>query len=88
MMNTYTIDLSGVRTPEQVHERIAEGLRLTDSYGRNLDALYDVLTERQGSLFIKGVLEADSDLDAYLGRLRMVCLDAGRENPLLEILFE
>ena len=88
MMNTYTIDLAGARTLEQIHDRIAEGMHLPEWYGRNLDAFHDVLTEMNGRVFIRGFLEADDDLDVYLGRLRMVITDSQKENPLLEIIFE
>ena len=41
----YIVDLEGVGSEEDVQERLMESLPLPDYYGRNLDALYDVLTE-------------------------------------------
>ena len=41
----FRIDLTGVGTKEELHERIAATLPLPEYYGKNLDALYDVLTE-------------------------------------------
>lgn len=87
-MKIYTVDLSGAKSPEQIHDKLTEGLELPSWYGRNLDSLYDVLTERSGQIRIEGIRETDDDLEDYLRRLRMVCLDADRDNPLLSIVFD
>lgn len=41
----YEIDLEGVRMRGQFHDRVQEAFPCPSWYGRNLDALYDVLTE-------------------------------------------
>ena len=43
--NIFTVDLSGVSDRKGLHDRIQEALPLPEYYGRNLDALYDALTE-------------------------------------------
>ena len=40
----YTIDLTGVTTPREMHEVIKASLSLPEYYGMNLDALWDCLT--------------------------------------------
>ena len=45
MEKEYIIDLTGTEDRAQLHDRIEQGLPLPEWYGRNLDALYDVLTE-------------------------------------------
>ncbi len=40
----YYIDLRNVNSPEQLHDVLEEALPLPEYYGRNLDALYDILT--------------------------------------------
>ena len=45
MDREYIIELEGVDSRKELHERIAQVLPLPDWYGRNLDALYDMLTE-------------------------------------------
>ena len=45
MNNSYIIDLAGVEDRTELHDRIEQGIKVTEWYGRNLDALYDVLTE-------------------------------------------
>ena len=44
-MTVYYIDLQGVGTKEQLHERLRGSLPLPSYYGNNLDALHDVLEE-------------------------------------------
>ncbi len=41
---TYEINLSGVQTVREMHERIQSALSLPEYYGMNLDALWDCLT--------------------------------------------
>lgn len=40
----YTINLSGVNSRDALHDALEKALPLPEYYGRNLDALYDVLT--------------------------------------------
>ncbi len=87
-MRIYSVDLAGARTRDDIHDKLAQGLGLTESYGRNLDALHDVLTSMEGQVRITGIRETDDDLDEYLTRLRTVCFDADRENYLLDIVFD
>lgn len=44
-MEKYTIDFFGVTTRRQAHKLIADTLGFPEYYGRNLDALFDCLTE-------------------------------------------
>jgi len=39
------ITLDGLDGMESLHEQLAEALHFPETYGRNLDALYDCLTE-------------------------------------------
>lgn len=40
-----TVDLSGVKTAEELHEALKEAFEFPDYYGGNLDALHDCLTD-------------------------------------------
>lgn len=74
----------------EAHEHLAEQLALPDYYGRNLDALYDVLTEREGPTRI--IIRHGNTLLSWLGdygkALIQTMLDADRVNPGLEVLFD
>ena len=45
MKKTYEIDLTGVDTYGEFHNRISDALSFPEYYGNNLDALYDCLTD-------------------------------------------
>lgn len=82
MKQEFTIDLKGVRAASTLQRRIAAALPLPADYGRNFDALYDVLTE-YGANWKITFLHAQTAPAA----LRTVCADAVAETPGLEIAF-
>lgn len=45
MKKEFVVDLKDAKDPAALHDAIARSLPLPECYGRNLDALYDVLTE-------------------------------------------
>ena len=78
----FIIDLTGVRSAVRMHAAIAGALSLPEHYGRNLDAMYDVLTEYGGEwkiVFMNSAHVPES--------FRQVCMDAAAETPGLEIVF-
>ena len=79
----FVIDLAGVRSAARLHAILAENLPLPEHYGRNLDALHDVLTEFGPCWHI-----VFRNAGAAMAGLRAVCEDAMSEIPGLEILFE
>ena len=71
----YTIDLRNVKDPESMHDIIEYSLPVPEYYGRNLDALYDVLT----SMPADTVITVFTDQDLMPGCIDMflkVCEDA------------
>lgn len=44
-MEIVTIDCSVIDTADAFHEALAQALSFPDDYGKNLDALYDCLTD-------------------------------------------
>lgn len=86
----YEIDLRDVRTREQFHDRIQETLSCPAHYGRNLDALYDVLTESCGEreLVFRNYENFSRDMPGYGAILRELCGDAMEECKDLQVLFE
>ncbi len=73
---------------EQVHDRFAQALDLPEWYGRNLDALFDCLTERRGGITVR--LLHRQALEKRLGRrgraLVRLLRRAGEENPHITLL--
>lgn len=72
---------------ELIHDYIAENLGFPDYYGKNLDALYDCLTDIDEPTAIGFFIpvpdddETAIDFMMYLERVRKVFLDAERDNP-------
>ena len=80
-MSEYIIDFDGVQTEEDVQDRVVESLPLPDYYGRNLDALYDVLTEQGEGMDITvvGCDSADPDVQPYIDDLIEVMEDVSTQ---------
>lgn len=85
-----TVRLSGalLRRRETAMELLGEALELPDWWGRNLDALYDCLT--QPGCAARLVVEGRRDVEetAFGRRLLRVLKDAAEENPHLELELE
>ena len=79
----FTVDLAGVRSAAKMHDAIAAALPLPEHYGRNLDALYDVLNEYGCNWKI-----VFRNAGTAARGLRTVCADAMAETPGLETVFE
>lgn len=87
-METIVIDGSRAVSREALHDQLAVCLGLPGYYGRNLDALYDVLTERSEPTRL--VLLHREALSRHLGDYAQALLetleDADRANPAIQVL--
>lgn len=79
----FTIDLVGVRSSRALHARLAKCLPMPDGYGRNYDALFDVLTE-YGPTWSLNFVNGRTVPKLF----RKVCEDAVANTPGLVISFE
>ena len=52
-MAEVVLDGLEIRSVEEVHDRFAQALDLPDYYGRNLDALFDCLTDRREAMTVR-----------------------------------
>ena len=82
-MQEFVVDLAGVSGDEAMHDALAARLPLPSYYGRNLDALYDVLTE-----FGSGWRIVFRNAGPVADGLRDVCRDAMEETEGLEVIFD
>lgn len=71
------MQLDGNLIKERGHDYLMEALDLPDYYGKNLDALYDCLTEMECEIELINASEVDEDI---LNTFR----DAAYENDLLK----
>lgn len=89
-MERIILDGEQMRTRSQAHDHLSERLRFPDYYGRNLDGLYDLLSELTEPIQL--VVQHKGALLTWLGEygeaLCQTLEDADRANPRLELLYE
>ena len=84
------IDGAEIQTRGDLHDSLSRQLSLPDWYGRNLDALYDCLTDLHEETVIRIVHEEElfAHLGMYANVLQTMLNDACEENPRLRFLAE
>lgn len=89
-MQEVYINGSEFDTPEEVHEFLADELDFPAYYGKNLSALYDVLTElSEDTRIVMNLSEVEDDsMIEMLERMAEVMTDAADANNYLEISIE
>ena len=85
-METYyfTIDFSTIKNGREVYPLIKEALHFPDYFGKNLDALWDCLTDMSGDynqIEIRGVKTLSKSLQDYLEEIFMVIKEAEKRYP-------
>ena len=88
-MEEYIIDCASIGSREALHTALAETLPLPEWYGRNLDALYDCLTElgRDTAVTFLHWSALEASLGRYAATTRSVLIQAMMNNPRLIIRF-
>ena len=84
-MKTIVLDGAEMLTKETAHAYLAARLSLPEWYGKNLDALYDCLTERgEATLLVLYRQKTMADaLGSYAAALTDTLREAAAENPKL-----
>lgn len=75
------LDPARMETRAEAHLYLQEQLSFPDYYGKNLDALYDCLTELDETEV--AFLPADCSPDSYFHRIYPVFEEAAEDNPKL-----
>ena len=89
MEKVFYLNLTGISTTDELQDYLVKELPLPEYYGRNLDALFDVLTEEgdDWNIIFYNISEAEEKLGQYFDNLRKVCRDACLENNKLKVRF-
>lgn len=80
-----TLNLRSMQSPEAAQDYLAAALALPEYYGKNLDALYDVLTDWDRPAVFRLRLPETGDMAAYGSRLLRVFRDAADANPRISV---
>ena len=85
-----TVDGDQITDRSMLHDLLAEALHFPAYYGRNLDALYDMLssTSKETVICIRNQEQLGVHLGTYAEGFFEVLRDASLENPALQICFE
>ena len=85
-MKQVILDGSAITTRTQFHDAVAQQLQLPEWYGRNLDALYDALSEMSDRTFVfRHVSCMLENLGEYAWMTLRTFIDAASTNPSLEV---
>ncbi len=85
-MNYKLIDLSAVTTKEELFDRIEDGLDLPVYFGKNLDALHDMLSHSDMVLEICGFDEMKEKLGGYADALCEMLRDTQEESKQFRVI--
>jgi len=77
---TVYLDADRLKDRVQAHEYLAEMLSLPEYYGKNLDALYDCLTELKDCRIVILYTQETELSDTYGEKIVSVLEEAAREN--------
>ena len=88
MSREYILDCENMTDREKAHEYIADVLEFPDYYGRNLDALFDCLTEMGECSILFINLEALDMLGEYSGAMLAVFEEAEAINDDLTLVYD
>jgi ribonuclease inhibitor len=86
-MREVILDGQKMTDRKNLHELFSENLHFPEWYGRNLDALYDCLTDisEDTKITIINWEQARENLGSHAQALQNVLEDAGKANPQLKI---
>lgn len=85
-MKKIILDIREYTKPDQIHEYIAQKMDFPQYYGKNLDALYDMLTDIREETCIALLLGEESGKDAFIRGLIRVFNEAEYEKNNLAVL--
>ena len=77
----YILNGAAFSEREAVHDEMMRALPLPDYYGRNLDALWDVVSCMEGEILV----ESAASIRGYGEKILSLLQEAAEENPALTL---
>ncbi|HBA48954.1 MAG TPA: hypothetical protein DCZ91_14395 [Lachnospiraceae bacterium] len=89
-MKICIIDGAAITDKNRLHDVLSESLQLPDWYGRNLDALYDCLTDMQEvtEVHILQVSALESNLGRYAKAFLKMLGEVSEDNTAVKLIIE
>ena len=87
-MKHITLDCTLMTLPDEVHDLFAKELEFPDTYGRNLDALYDTLSTYPELELTLANASAIGKMFRYGDNLLLAIQDAEKANPNLTVILQ
>ncbi len=87
-MKEIRLEESRLQDKKEAHEYLKEELCFPDHYGRNLDALYDCLTELKPCRITVAVSKEPIESSGYAEKILRVLKEAAKDNSNLELVIE
>ena len=87
-MKEIRLEESRLQDKKEAHEYLKEALCFPDHYGRNLDALYDCLTELKPCRITFTFSEKPTESGGYPEKILRVLKEAAKDNSNLELVIE
>ena len=86
-MKQVTIDCTRMTNPDEVHDLFSQALDFPDWYGRNLDALYDMLSSCDELELTLDNAWAIGKMFRYGDNLKLALDDAAKDNPFFTVVY-
>ncbi len=89
MEQVFYIDLKGVITRDEFHDKLKKELPLPGYYGHNLDALFDILTEQgeEWNVIFYNSKDMKLEMPEYYDSLKRMCERAVADCDGLKVRF-
>ena len=84
--NYKLVDLTGIKTKEELFDRIEDGLDLPVYFGKNLDALHDMLAYSDMTLIVIGFADAKEALGDYAEAMAGMLIDTEAESRNFKVI--
>ena len=85
-MNYKLIDVTNIKTKKELYDAVETALDTPDYFGRNLDALHDILAGTDLTLIILGFESLKENMGSYADALAGMLIDTENESRKFRVI--